>query len=221
MARAFLRPLGRVAIGGSAGLHGNGMVFRREVMDRHQWSNHLTEDVELHLDLLLDGVKVAFADDARIEAEMPTTLEASRTQHERWERGRLQTARTYVPVLARRTLTGGPAGRVAYADALLDQAVPPFSIVVAATSAWSALAAAGLALRPGSRHRRRGARAASAAMATQAWFVHSALRMTDAPPAVYRSLLGAPRQMAWKIGLWLRVVRKPDDVTWTRTARNT
>jgi cellulose synthase/poly-beta-1,6-N-acetylglucosamine synthase-like glycosyltransferase len=219
-ARTFLRPLGRVAIGGSAGLHGNGMVFRRGVMERHQWSNHLTEDVELSLDLLLDGVKVAFADDARIAAEMPTTLAASRTQHERWERGRLQTARAYVPAMARRSVTGGPAGRVAYADALLDQLVPPFSIVVASTSLWTAVATIGVLLKPQSRRRRRSAAAAAAAMATQAWFVYSALRMTNAPRSVYRSLLGAPRQVAWKVGLWLRVVRRPDDVSWTRTARN-
>jgi cellulose synthase/poly-beta-1,6-N-acetylglucosamine synthase-like glycosyltransferase len=219
-ARTFLRPLGRVAIGGSAGLHGNGMVFRRAVMERHRWSNHLTEDVELSLDLLLDGVKVGFADDARIEAEMPTSLAASRTQHERWERGRVQTAQAYVPALARRSVAGGPAGRVAYADALLDQAVPPFSIVVASTSLWMVVATLRLVLQPGSRRRRRDATAAALSIAMQTWFVYSALRLTHAPAHVYRSLLGAPRQVAWKLRLWLRIVRRPHLVGWTRTTRN-
>jgi hypothetical protein len=219
-ARTFLRPLGRVALGGSAGLHGNGMVFRRAVMERPRSSNHLTEDVELALDLLLDGVKVAFAEDAQIAAEMPTTLDASRTQHERWERGRILTAKAYVPRLVRRSVMGGPAGRVAYADAVFDQVVPPFSIVVASSALWMVVASVGVIFKPRSRRRRRDAAAAAATMATQAWFVYSALRMTHAPKSVYRSLLGAPRQVAWKIGLWLRVVRRPDRVSWTRTARN-
>ena len=133
-ARTYLRPLGRTAIGGSAGLHGNGMVFRTDVIEGQRWSDHLTEDVELHLDLLLDGTRVAFAPDARIEAEMPDSLEAARTQHERWERGRLELAARYVPRLVRRTITGGPAGRVAYADAAMDQIVPPLSVVAAADS---------------------------------------------------------------------------------------
>jgi glycosyltransferase involved in cell wall biosynthesis len=48
-ARHYLRPLGRAWLGGSAGLYGNGMVFRTEVLDGRRWSDHLTEDIELHL----------------------------------------------------------------------------------------------------------------------------------------------------------------------------
>ena len=59
--RHHLRPLGRTALGGSCGLFGNGMAFRTEVLRTRAWSDHLTEDIELQNELLLDGVLVAYA----------------------------------------------------------------------------------------------------------------------------------------------------------------
>ena len=97
--RHHLRPLGRTALGGSCGLFGNGMAFRAEVLRARAWTDHLTEDIELQMELLLEGVLVAYAPDAVVEAEMPTTLEGARTQNERWERGRIELARRYVPRL--------------------------------------------------------------------------------------------------------------------------
>ena len=137
-ARTYLRPLGRTAIGGSAGLYGNGMVLRTDVMADRKWSDHLVEDIELGLDLVLEGRLATFAPDARVESEMPNTLEASQSQHERWERGRLEMAKAYVPELLARTVAGGPAGRIAYLDAALDQGVPPLSVVTASSTLWSA-----------------------------------------------------------------------------------
>jgi 1,2-diacylglycerol 3-beta-glucosyltransferase len=219
-ARTYLRPLGRMAIGGSAGLYGNGMVFRADVMNERRWSSHLTEDVELHLELLLDGTLVAFAPNALVEAEMPATVAASQSQNERWERGRIEMVRRYVPTLLRKAVTGGPASRRAYADAVFDQAIPPFSVVVAGVAAWGGTA--GLrALVPIAGRRRLGdVTAAAAVTATLAGYVLSALRLVGAPKAVYRSLLQAPRLGAWKIGLWLRMLVRPSSVSWLRTARN-
>jgi glycosyltransferase involved in cell wall biosynthesis len=218
-ARTFLRPLGRTAIGGSAGLHGNGMAFRTEVLDRRGWSDHLTEDVELHLDLLLDGTLVAFAPEATVEAEMPETLEAARTQHERWERGRLDLLRRYAPRLLRRTLNGGPAGRVAYLDALLDQLVPPFSVVVAGSGLWGTAALIQAAVAP-TPARRRELVLAAAVVAAQVGYVLTALRLVGAPASVYRSLLRAPAMVWWKVKLWGRVLTRRSDGRWIRTARN-
>lgn len=218
-ARTYLRPLGRTAIGGSAGLYGNGMAFRPAVLAGRGWSDHLTEDIELYLELLLDGVRVAFAPRARLEAEMPATLEASRSQHERWERGRLDLARRYVPRLVRRTVSGGPAGRVAYADALFDQAVPPFSVLTAGTAVWTSISAvAALVGSSPSRWRRFGA--ASLVAAIQAGYVVVSLRLVGAPRSVYRSLLGAPKMVLWKLALLGRVARRPSGSPWIRTARN-
>jgi cellulose synthase/poly-beta-1,6-N-acetylglucosamine synthase-like glycosyltransferase len=215
--RNFLRPLGRTAIGGSAGLYGNGMAFAADVMRERRWTDHLTEDVELHLDLLLDGTLVAFAPDAVVTAEMPDTLAASESQHERWEGGRLQLARRYLPRLKYQAVAGGPAPRVAYADAAMDLLVPPLSVVVAATAAWAGAAVVRAGLPGGNRWR---TAPPAAALAGQAAAVLAALRFVRAPASVYRSLLTAPRMVAWKLGLWARVALRPDRARWTRTARN-
>ena len=216
-ARHYLRPLGRVTLGGSAGLHGNGMVFAAPVLSKYEWTSHLTEDIELQLELLLDGTRVAFAPNAVVSAEMPTTLAASQTQHARWERGRVEMARRYVPALARRAVAASEVNRVACVDAAFDLALPPFSVVVAATAAWSSVALVGATRR---RHLGLSGAVALAAVAVQAGYVLSALRMVEASPAVYRSLLGAPRLVAWKIRLWVGQLGRRAGVTWVRTARN-
>jgi 1,2-diacylglycerol 3-beta-glucosyltransferase len=218
-ARHYLRPLGRAHVGASVGLYGNGMVFRDELLRTRAWSNHLTEDIEFQLECLLDGTRVTFAPDAVVEAEMPATVEASQTQHERWERGRLDMVRRFVPVLARQSVSGGRAGRIAYADAAIDQLVPPFSLLVAGTAGLAALTVARAVVAP-DRSARRCVVATGAMVAAQAAYVLSALRMVDAPAEVYRSLLSAPRLVVWKLGLWARVLARPDDVAWVRTARN-
>jgi hypothetical protein len=217
-ARHYLRPLGRTVAGGSCGLYGNGMVFDTDLLDEHGWTNHLTEDIELQLDLLLEGRRVAFAPDAVVEAEMPTTMEGSRTQHQRWERGRLEMARRYAPRLLRRAVDAKGVDRLAYADAVADQLVPPFSVIVLVTAAWSGVAVVGALV--GRRRSWRPACVAAAAVAAQSFYVWSALRMVDAPPAVYRSLLGAPRLVLWKLRLWAEMLVRPGDVAWVRTARN-
>ena len=76
--RHHLRPLGRTTLGASSGLYGNGMAFRADVLRRRTWTDHLTEDIELQMELLLDGTLVAYAPDAVVEAEMPSTLDGAR-----------------------------------------------------------------------------------------------------------------------------------------------
>lgn len=218
-ARTYLRPLGRTAIGGSAGLHGNGMAFRAEVLGERRWSEHLTEDVELYLELLMAGTRVAFAPDAMVEAEMPDTLASATSQNERWERGRLDLARRFVPALLRRSITGGPAGRIAYLDAAIDQLIPPLSVVVSGAIGWGALAGA-RSLLFGGRRAATDVILASATVAVVAAHVVVSLRLTKAPRSTYRALLLAPRMVVWKLALWLRVLRSPQRTAWTRTTRN-
>ena len=73
----YLRPLGRMPLGGSAGLKGNGMVFAAEIVREYQWSASLTEDIEYHMALILAGQRVTFAPDAIVWAEMPSSLKAA------------------------------------------------------------------------------------------------------------------------------------------------
>jgi hypothetical protein len=217
--RHYVRPLGRTALGGSCGLFGNGMVFRTELLRDRQFSAHLTEDVEFQLELLLDGELVGFVPEAVVEAEMPTTFAAARTQNERWELGRLQLAQRYVPELLRRAAQPGARHRVACIDAALDQLVPPLSVLATATASV-VLGATALGAGDRSRVRRAGLVMAWASALGFALHVVGGFRVAEVPRSVYRALLHAPRLVAWKVLLWLRVLVRPEDVSWKRTARN-
>ncbi|MFN0071793.1 MAG: glycosyltransferase family 2 protein, partial [Chloroflexota bacterium] len=71
----YLRPLAREALGLSCGLKGNGMCFCADVLHRIGWQWFtLAEDVEFHLALVREGIRVHFAWDARVDADMPVTF---------------------------------------------------------------------------------------------------------------------------------------------------
>lgn len=217
--RHHLRPLGRKRIGASCGLYGNGMAFRADVIGDRRWSNHLVEDAELQIELLLDGVIVTYAPDAMLWAEMPDTSEASQTQNERWELGRMQVVRASFASLLRRSIAGGRLPRRTYVDAIFDQITPPLSLlaVLDAAVVGSGLLAAATSTRHRINPALVGGLVSGAVLAVH---VLTALKLVEAPRAVYRSLRSAPRLVAWKVLLLARVARRPAAVSWTRTRRN-
>jgi cellulose synthase/poly-beta-1,6-N-acetylglucosamine synthase-like glycosyltransferase len=217
--RHFVRPLGRNALGASCGLYGNGMAFAADVLRRRKMSAHLTEDLELQTELVLEGEIVVFAPDAVVEAEIPTTLEASQTQNERWERGRIDLARRSIPRLLRRAVRARGRQRLVAIDTAFDHAVPPLSVLAAATVGLAGWFAVASRLLP-SRLVRAGWRASQFALLGLGIHVVLGLRVARAPGAVYRSLLRAPRAIAWKVSLWLRMLVRPGQVHWIRTTRN-
>ena len=214
-ARHYQRPLGREVMGASAGLFGNGMVIATDLLATHGMSGHLVEDIELHVALVRAGERVAFAADARIEAEMPATLEAAHAQQLRWERGRLSVARRRVP-----ELLGGRgrprAVRLRHTEGAIDQLMPPTSVL--GLVSFANLVAASLAWR---RHRRGPLIVAVAftALVAQVVSLVSALRLAKAPRAVYRWLLAAPVMAAWKTALYASTVVHRGPVEWRRTRR--
>lgn len=217
--RHHLRPLGRAALGASCGLYGNGMAFRAELLRDRRWTGHLIEDMEFQLALLLDGIPVRYVPDARIAAEMPTTLGQADSQNERWEAGRIQLARRFAGPLARRVVRGGSLRRRVYADALIDQLVPPLSVLAALDVAALGLGALSFAVRPSPGRAVAPVVGAGAVLVLVAHVV-VALVAVRAPAGVYRALLASPRAIVWKLALLGRVARRPDRVDWTRTARN-
>jgi 1,2-diacylglycerol 3-beta-glucosyltransferase len=217
--RHYLRPLARTSLGSSAGLHGNGMVLAADVMRGRRWSAHLTEDIEFEAELLLDGERVTFAPDAVIEAEMPRRLEEARTQHARWERGRLEVARRYVPRLLRAAWRGGPTDRITCADAAVDHLIPQFSMLALVTAPAVIASLVLWTLRRNALSRANLGLAVSAAL-VQGAYLASGLRMVGAPATVWRALLRAPRFVVWKAGVLMSAARPGAAVPWIRTARN-
>lgn len=214
--RHHLRPLGRRRLGASCGLYGNGMAFRRELLDRHRWTGHLVEDAELQMELLLDGTMVTYVPDAVVRAEMPDDAASATSQQRRWERGRIEVARTYVPRLARQ-LCAPRAPRIALVDAIADHVVPPLSVLAAAQAGVGVVAGslrlAGI--------RRASAVAATALVASLALGVHvvAGLARVGASRDHVRQLVGAPAIVIWKIRIWLGVLGRDRPVQWRRTER--
>ncbi len=205
----YLRPQGRMVLGGSAGLKGNGMVFAGDILRTHRWTASLTEDIEYHMKLIRAGERAMFAPDAVVWAEMPDSLRASQTQNERWERGRMDMIKSYVP-----GLIGEGLRRRSFLllDAAIEQLIPPFS-VLAGLSGIALLSSLLLGSRTA-------IALAAAILAGQAIYIFSGLLMARAPLSVYKSLLFAPAFVAWKLVLYGRLLLGIKPREWVRTARN-
>jgi len=206
----YLRPLGRTALGLSCGLKGNGMCFAAKTLEMHGWTaTGLAEDVELHLALVRAGIRVDFAHEAAVRADMPATLRDSRTQNLRWEAGRLAAARRdAVPLLWRGIVTGDAM----IADAAAEQLIPPLSVAVAAATVSGVLAAA----------------SGNPAIAIVGLFGAGGLALhvllglvaVRAPLRLYSSLLGAPAYVLWKVALYARAMATSPAQPWVRTPRD-
>lgn len=204
----YLRPQAREVLGGSVGLKGNGMVFRADLARQHPWPASLTEDIEYHLGLVLAGERVRFAPDAVVAAEMPGRLRGAQTQNLRWERGRVEMVRRFVPrllaeALRRRSMT--------LLDAAIDQLIPPISLVAAGgviTLAGGAVTGSGAIALVG-----------GLALAALAIYVGASLALAQVPGMVYLTLLHVPGYILWKIWLYVRMLAGRDRQGWVRTAR--
>jgi 1,2-diacylglycerol 3-beta-glucosyltransferase len=225
----YVRPLGRMLLGGSAGLKGNGMLFRAELLHQHEWTAHRTEDIEFHMSLIAAGEQVLFAPDAVAWSEMPTTLVRSTTQNERWERGRVEMLRRYVPRLLRdasRALGRGQWGR-AYLnfDAAMELLIPPFTVLVGLSVLLSAAAILLFALSFWLAPSALSWAAANILLALflvlgQTIYLGVGLHVAGIPKNIYKVLLHAPVFMLWKLVLYGRVLTGRQQKGWIRTARN-
>ncbi|MDM3870604.1 glycosyltransferase family 2 protein [Porticoccus sp. W117] len=204
-----VRPCGQYALGGSAGIKGNGMAFRRELLQQFGWPAHsIVEDLEMTLRLLLSGHRVAYVGDAVVRSEMPLTAGQAYSQRERWEGGRHQVAKQYLPQLLKRFFT---TGQWRYFDAVLDLMVPPFTLMlllaccVLLVGLW---AAHGVLVYVG----------VVGILCVMAYSC-SALLQTGASLKVWRNLLAAPLFLLWKVPLSLRLLGSRQRA-WKRTSRN-
>jgi hypothetical protein len=207
----YLRPLGRARLGLSCGLKGNGMAFLASVLDQHGWKWFtLAEDVELHLSLIEAGLRVDFAPETMVLAEMPVTFEQAESQNERWERGRLEMVRQRGLALLLDGLKRRDPVRV---DAVVEQVIPPLSVPVLAAGA---VLAGGLLTRS-----RLATVLAALGLGGQIGYVLTALALVGAPWRIYAALAYAPTYVGWKVWLYARSLAARGDGPWVRTARLT
>lgn len=120
----------------SALIEGRGMAYSRKYVDQFGWSlavaevksgsNHPTEDWRHGVQAVEHGMRVAFADDARVITPLRDNLADATKQGARWERGRMANAATN----ATRLLALGIRERhVVKTLAALDAIQPPVAIL--------------------------------------------------------------------------------------------
>jgi glycosyltransferase involved in cell wall biosynthesis len=206
----YLRPRGKSALALSCGLKGTGMCFAAPILRRFGWTWFgLAEDVEFHLNLVKAGVRVDFAPETWVAADMPTTLRQANSQNTRWERGRLELLKSHVPGLLWEGLRRRRAMQV---DAALEQLVPPLSVPIAG---GAAILVCGMAL-----DLRVPSVLAALVLGGLAWHVVAALLLVRAPAHAYVALAYAPIYVAWKVGLYARSLFPDPTTKWVRTPRS-
>jgi cellulose synthase/poly-beta-1,6-N-acetylglucosamine synthase-like glycosyltransferase len=140
----YLRPLGRRALGASAGLQGNGMCLTRQVLEAVPWEAvSITEDCEYHLRLVRSGMNVVFVPSAEVPTIMQPTMRAARAQELRWEGGRFRLARRHVASLLSAAWRRR-SWRTSWMciETALDLTTPPLAILVLFTAGLAGLRAA-------------------------------------------------------------------------------
>ena len=111
----------------SCGIRGNGWCITHRLLQQVPYQAYsLTEDLEYGIELGLAGQRVHYADEAYVAAMMVPGEEASRTQRQRWEDGRLQLMRTKTLPLLRAAVSRGSSVCL---DLALDLLVMPLSYV--------------------------------------------------------------------------------------------
>ncbi|MBK8904187.1 MAG: glycosyltransferase family 2 protein [Anaerolineaceae bacterium] len=229
----YLRPQGRMILGGSAGLKGNGMVFAADVMKEHAWSASVTEDIELHMALLLSGERVTFAPDAEIQAEMPDKLTDARSQNVRWEQGRLEMAKKYVPQLFKASTRQLRHPQKAFVlwDAIMEHLIPPFSVLAGlsiislfGSLIWWLVESQGIGNQASSIRTFSPSKISLVlsvgALLGQVFYLLAGLKMVNAPRSVYRVFIYAPGYILWKIWHYVRILFGFEQQKWVRTTRN-
>ena len=203
----YVRPRGRQVLGLSCGIFGTGMALRRSVIEAYKWNTFsLTEDIEYFLKLTKNGVKVDFAPEAVVSTDMPVSLRASQSQNLRWEKGRLQMMFKYGPSSI---LNGIFKLRAREMDAIMEQAIPPISIL-----ALLAVLALGISLISG------GWLIAPAAAAVVMLAFHLVIGAVSAhvPLRTYRAIPFAPVFILWKYAVYI-IALLPIRLEWKRTER--
>jgi hypothetical protein len=165
---------------------------------------------------------------------MPEDLSSSASQHMRWEQGKRQLARRYVPKLLaaawQELRAGCPSRAFLLCDAVMEYLQPPFSILAGASllSLVAGLAFFGFDLLASPWETFNGPTGlavfnvllAVGLLLGQGVYLFAGLRSVSAPKQVYLNLLYAPRLIVWKTwGMFLALFGRRQN-SWIRTKRN-
>lgn len=206
-----VRSRARERLGVSCGLRGNGMCFSRHLMNTHPPHVYsLAEDVEYGVQLGLEGIRVHYADEAIVKAELPASGKGADSQRQRWEAGRFAVIKAYIPTLL---LQAWQRHSAVCLDLALDLLTLPLGYIVLSLVLTSLVAAcallAGLTTTPW-------LWICLALFTALALHVFRGWQLSALGPAALLDLFRVPFFIAWK----LVVVFRKHDGRWIRTRRN-
>jgi cellulose synthase/poly-beta-1,6-N-acetylglucosamine synthase-like glycosyltransferase len=200
---------GRANLGLSARHMGDSICFRTEVLERIGWGSGLTEDYELRLQLLLEGVRIAYEPAARGYGQAPTTWQEAQAQRVRWASGIANAGQRYRKQLL---IAGMKRRNWSILDGALGAMIPSYStltmialLLAGASLVWNAalpgwLPVAGLAI--------------LALCFIYPWF---GLMLEKAPGWAYLAILSGPLFMIWRTWIKLLARWRGQKVNWVRT----
>lgn len=207
-AALITRGLGRGALGLSDTLKGNGMFFRREVLEETPWCAYsLAEDLEYTMLLIKKGKRVHVMSGSQVSGKLSATKKGETDQRLRWEGGRLAVIKSESPRLARELLQKPSLQGL---DILLELLIPPLGLLVALQAA----ALVATALLPGY----------SYAILIAGWlmlgtYIVLSVFLAGLPLKTFLALGYVPIYVLWKLALLPKTWAASRSKRWVRTAR--
>ena len=212
----YVKPMGRKALNFDMGLRGNGMCFSEAVVRNHPWKAwSLTEDLEYGLYLMLNDVKIDFAPEANIWAQMPVQAKNAESQRTRWEMGRYPLIKKYSGKFLKKFFT---KGSFKYLDTFLELISPPLVNLLLFIVMMFTLNT-GLWLL--------GLETLAFAWIWLAITIMGALHLlfgmlaAGADKQMYKSILYIPMYVFWKVKVYGTALFKGRSQQWIRTTRET
>jgi cellulose synthase/poly-beta-1,6-N-acetylglucosamine synthase-like glycosyltransferase len=195
----------------SCGLRGNGWCITHGLLNKVPYGAFsLAEDIEYGIELGLTGVRVHYADEARVDGIMVAREQAARSQRQRWEIGRLQLMRAKTISLLKAARSGG--GKVCL-DLAFDLLVPPLSYVLLNVGALIFVASIALLWAPSTSYWLWLGLTCVGSLAT---YVLRGWQLSGVGLRGLLDLARAPFFVIWKMILMLRT---HDSAEWVRTKR--
>ncbi len=208
----LVRPRGLFQLGLPCLLTGTGMAFPWSVIAKAKLaSGNIVEDMQLGLDLAVEGHGPLYCGGARVTGHLPRQNTIAYGQRTRWEHGHLQTMLTQVP----RMFKAGIKHRRMQAMALaMELAVPPLALLVMLLN--TALIAATIAGFVGASWLPAKLLGSGVmAIVVSLLFAWSRFGRKIVPMS---GLIAAPLYMAWKVPMYFAFLSKRH-TEWNRTSR--
>lgn len=128
LVKNWVRPAGLSLVGMPCPLTGTGMAFPWSVIHKAPIaSGNIVEDLQLGLDLAVNGTPPVFCAEAHVLGRLPDKATVATSQRTRWEHGHIKTLLSQGPRLLREAIV---QRRIDLLVMALDVCVPPLSLLV-------------------------------------------------------------------------------------------